>query len=277
MKKKNFILFFLLAVNLSMYSQVGINTENPQTTLDINGDFQIRGEFRAGSSTVDSVAVGKPGQYLISKGPGLPPAWGDMEMPVLNTGDYVLRDTQFAEDRIGITITGVTTSTLTDGSTLDAQWTVLEGLTTSITTSKDKNRIMLTAQTVIQSPLVPAGTSDDWSSALCGIFIGTKGAARSTFKLIAVRQGYMKGGHYPQLAFFLSSSYDDLLTGEYDVVVAYQRNGGSASHTDLPLHVGQGFDTGTGTQVANNFMNKSVVRVDVFEPESDDAGGGIGG
>lgn len=277
MRRRNFILFFLLTANLSLYSQVGINTENPQTMLDVNGDLQIRGEFRAGTSTDDEVAVGKAGQYLMSQGAGLPPVWGDMEIPQLKTGDYVLKDTQFAEDRIGLVINDLSNSSLSEGALLDSQWSVLEGLTTNITTTNDKNRVMFTCQTVMQSPFEDVTNGDsNWASALCGIFIGPKGGDRSTFKMIAVRQGSIKGGHYPQLPFTLVSSYDDLAKGQYDVVVAYQRREGTAPINALPLYFGQGFTT-TPVAVTNNFMNKSVIRVDVFEPESDDAGSGIGG
>jgi len=275
MRKSSFILFLLLTTQIT-YSQVGINTEDPQTTLDVNGDLQIRGEFRAGSSTNDEVAVGKAGQYLMSQGPGLPPTWGDMEIPELNTGDYVLRDTQFAEDRQGLALTTLSSSPITDGSTLDSQWSILEGLTTYITVSKEKNRVMFTSQTVVQSPYEGLLENDpSWATALCGIFIGEKGGDRSTFELVAVRQAYIKGAHYPQLGFMMISSYDDLPIGEHEVVVAYQRREGSDTLNALPLHIGQGFDTGKSVQVSNNFMNKSVIRVDVFEPESDN--GGIGG
>ncbi|MDU1906235.1 MAG: hypothetical protein E6772_15810 [Dysgonomonas sp.] len=269
MRRKKLGLFLwgvMFTVNYT-YAQVGINTEKPQTTLDINGDFQIRGEFRAGTDTNDEIAAGKSGQYLISQGAGLPPKWGDAgNGPSLSTGDYILRDTQFAEDRIGLMITGVNSPIITEGELLSSDWSVLHGLSTSITTTNSKNRIMFTTQTVVQSPFANDGSSTDWSSILCGIFIGAKGAAHNTFKLLGVRQGYIKSGHYPQLAFFQTSSYDDLPIGQYDVLVAYMRIDGTTSHTDLPLYVGRGFDTGTGVEVANNFMNKSVIRVDVFEP-----------
>jgi len=276
MEKCKFILFFLLIANLSAYSQVGINTENPKTTLDVNGDFQIRGEFRAGISTDDVVAVGTSGQYLMSQGSELPPVWADMEVPQLNTGDYVLKDTQFAEDKVGLSITALSNSALNEGATLDSQWSVLEGLTTDITVSKDKNRIMFTSQTVLQFSYEGVLVADaSWATTLCGIFIGKKGADRSTFKLVAVRQAYVKGSHYPQLSFTLISSYDDIEVGEHEVVVAFQRRDGSDTLNALPIYIGRGFDNGKAVQVSNNFMNKSVIRVDVFEPQSDNVA--IGG
>ncbi len=274
-KKKLIMLWGCLLTGISCaYSQVGVNTEHPHVLLDVNGDLQLRGEFRVGASTNNDVSVGKTGQYLMSQGPGLPPVWSTVETIQFDTDDYILRDTQFADDRIGIELDNVITTPIMEGELLNSEWTVLEGLTTTITTTKDKNRIMFTTQTVAQSPFSAPGSSADWSSIICGIFIGSKGAARSTFSLIAVRQGYIMGGHYPQLAYTLMSSYEDLPIGEYDVVVAYQQRGGSTSHTSLPLYVGKGFIIPGTVQITNNFMNKSVIRVDVFEPEDENSGSG---
>jgi len=267
------LLYFLISANL-IYSQVGIKTEKPTAKLDVNGDLQIRGEFRAGTSTDNTIAAGEDGQFLMSQGPGLPPKWGKVDKPKFDTGDYVLKDTQFAQDRTGLELTTLYNSPITEGTLLTNEWSVIEGLTTTITTTKDKNRIMFMCQTVMQSPFddtkeaLPEG-DNNWASALCAIFIGGEGAARSTFKLVAVRQGSIAGGHYPQLAFTLVSSYEDIPTGKYNVVVAYQRRDGTAKMNALPLYFGRGFTT-SPVQVTNSFMNKSVIRVDVFEPEDDD-------
>lgn len=263
------IILFLLLTSKTLCSQVGINTENPQATLDVNGDFQIRGEFRAGSSTDDEIAVGKPGQYLMSQGPGLPPTWGDIEMPELETGDYLLAASQFAEDRTGLILTTLGNSSISDGASFDSQWTVLEGLTTEIKVSKNKNRIVFTTQTIPQFNYAGELQSDvSWAAVLCGVFIGSKGADRSGFKLVAARQGYIRGGHYPQLGFVMISSHDDIPIGEHEVIVAYQRREGSSNLNALPMYIGRGFDTGTGMQINNNFMNKSKIRVDVFETQT---------
>lgn len=269
MRKYRLILFFILVTNVSIYSQVGINTENPHTMLDVNGDLQIRGELRAGTDTDDEVAAGKAGQILMSQGAGLPPKWGDLELPDYITGEYLLTDTRFAEDRTGIIINTVGNSSMTEGSTYDSQWQVIEGMTTNISVSKSKNRIMFTTQTVIQSPYEGVLTLDtSWGRIYCAIFIGLKDEDRSGFKLVAVREGYISGGHYPQLALSLISSYDNLAVGDYEIIVAFQRKAGADTILNLPTYVGRGFDTSKAVQVSNNFMNKSVIRVDVFEPEN---------
>lgn len=52
--------------------------------------------------------------------------------------------------------------------------------------------------------------------------------------------------------------------GEYEIVFAFQRRGGSSSLSSLDLYVGQGLPASI-SDVSNDFMNRTVARVDVFE------------
>lgn len=67
----------LLLFTTSAFSQVGINTTIPTETLHVNGNVRIDGDFKPGN------VPGATDQLLISKGPGVPPAWGP---GFLNTG-----------------------------------------------------------------------------------------------------------------------------------------------------------------------------------------------
>ncbi len=51
---------------------VGINTNNPQTTLDVNGDLNIENKLMLNNS------AGNPGQVLISNGSSTAPQWKDV-------------------------------------------------------------------------------------------------------------------------------------------------------------------------------------------------------
>ena len=266
MKKKTFLcLLFGLSFTSYSFSQMGINTELPKADLDVNGDVQFRGEIKFGVNPDDEITTGKAGQYLMSQGPGLPPTWGEIEIPELNTGDYVLRDTRFSEDRIGLILTTEITGDISVSSKLDANWSVIDQLTTSFTTTQNTNRIMVTMQTVAQTEF---GTivDDDYSTEFIGgIFVGKKGESYSNFNLLASRPSRVRGGHYPAFAYTLISSFDNLAAGEYELVVAFQRKESTyADLTAVPLHLGKGLPPGLG--VSNDFMNKSILRVDVFEP-----------
>lgn len=268
----------MLSTTSHTYSQIGINTNKPQTDLDINGDLQIRGEIRLEENS--TINTGESGQYLMSQGPGLPPTWGDIEIPELNTGDYLLTETTFAEDRIGVDISTISTNTISEDSKLDGDWSVVEGLTSKIKITEERNRMMFTTQTVVQSsyadvPKVDRGNL--WFTVMCGIFIGKEGEPNSNFKLVSVRQGYIKGGHYPQLAFQVTSSYDNMAAGEYLIKVAYQRREQSSHFDGIPVYFGKSFNT--TPSITNSFMNKSVIRVDLFESTNKDGseGGIIGG
>lgn len=68
MEKKNIILvLFFLMIGITCYAQVGINTEDPQATLDINGNLRIRTvEKCSGLPCIDSILVKTNGGYIQS-------------------------------------------------------------------------------------------------------------------------------------------------------------------------------------------------------------------
>lgn len=68
MGNKNFILvLFFLVLGMICYAQVGINTENPQATLDINGNLRIRTvEKCSGLPCTDFILVKNNGGYVQS-------------------------------------------------------------------------------------------------------------------------------------------------------------------------------------------------------------------
>lgn len=51
--KNKFILFTLLFLNLAINAQIGINTQNPKSTLDINGSFASKVSVVAANTTLD--------------------------------------------------------------------------------------------------------------------------------------------------------------------------------------------------------------------------------
>lgn len=89
-------LLALLLLNFFSLAQVGINTESPQSALDVNGNIQIRQEFRINGNP------GLPGQIYFSQGPSTIPQWKSANVSFLEDGQYQLVNTYAKSDQIGI-------------------------------------------------------------------------------------------------------------------------------------------------------------------------------
>lgn len=267
MYTKNFFLSLFICLPSFISAQVGINTTKPRASLDVNGDMQIRGELRVGTDTDPNVAAGKIGQVLTSQGPSSAPKWTDFKLTPVFNSDYTLVDAQIKTDRVGLVLNTDYDNVTTTNEVLNSSWTVIEGLTTDISVQNKINEIIYTLQTVVQSSNGDATRAgyDKSINFACGVFIGKKGADRSTFTLTSQRKGIIQGNHYPQYPLILVSSSENLEVGEYQLLFAFQRRGGTTALTSLPLYVGRGFDTNSSYNVSNNFMNESLVRVDIFE------------
>src|SRR5690606_9465408 len=92
------VLFFLLL--FPAHAQVGINTENPHTALDVNGSIQLRQELRVNGNP------GEPGEIYFSKGNIDEPEWKEVNVPFLEEGQYQLINTYAVSDEVGIDYTG---------------------------------------------------------------------------------------------------------------------------------------------------------------------------
>lgn len=253
-KKLLILVLFMVAANFS-YSQVGINTDNPKAELDINGDLQVRKELLLPSTeTPGTLTAGKVGQVIMSQGADKPAIWADFNLPSLISGEYVLKSTVFKEDRIGVSLTEAKTNPITDATKLDANWSEIPNLSIPVTTTNSKNRILITLQTVFISDFSGDGlATPNWANIICGIF--------ENDKLISARQDQVTGGYYPLRTFTMIYALDDLPVGSFDLRVAFQRRDSSTSAAGLPIHVGQGGDP----SVSNAFMDKSILRIDIFE------------
>lgn len=65
-----YTLFYIFSIATS-YAQIGICTENPMASLDVNGTIAMR----TGIFKVDNLSPGREGQLLMSQGEGQPPKW----------------------------------------------------------------------------------------------------------------------------------------------------------------------------------------------------------
>ncbi|WP_312553767.1 hypothetical protein [Empedobacter brevis] len=84
MKKIYFIaLVFTLLYHSRTYSQLGINTNTPQSTLHVNGSMQVTNEIYLGGTAELRGEPGTAGQVLKSGGSGQPAYWDDLLGPSL--------------------------------------------------------------------------------------------------------------------------------------------------------------------------------------------------
>lgn len=84
----------------STLAQVGINTETPQSALDVNGSIQLRHELRVKGT------AGQPGEIYFSRGNINDPQWIGVNIPFVEEGQYQLVNTYAKSDQLGIDFEG---------------------------------------------------------------------------------------------------------------------------------------------------------------------------
>lgn len=83
-------------------AQVGINTETPQSALDVNGSIQLRNELQINGTP------GTAGQVYFSQGNAAVNDWKNVNVPFLEDGQYQLVNTYAVKNQVGIDFTGYT-------------------------------------------------------------------------------------------------------------------------------------------------------------------------
>ena len=61
---KNKIFIFLVGISTNLFSQVGIGTDKPHTTLDINGSTNVSKEIRFNGTDLNIGLAGKQGDLI---------------------------------------------------------------------------------------------------------------------------------------------------------------------------------------------------------------------
>ena len=79
---------YTLFISQLAYSQVGVNTATPKSSLHDAGTLQVTKEIRVGSDNSVKGNAGTYGQVLVSKGEGQSPTWENIQeitvMPVVS-------------------------------------------------------------------------------------------------------------------------------------------------------------------------------------------------
>lgn len=265
--KKLLVIFYLFFVCGSIsYAQIGINTQNPQSTLDINGDLQLRNQLKVGTSTDPEISAGKNGQILTSQGSGLPPVWSTLELPDDPIrSKYIPVNTLSVEDEIGVTIPQDPSSPIIiqEFEALSDDWYMIPGLTTKFTLDKDSSIVSIAFETTAQSGynLSADDTTkglEDWLNLVGGIFIKKNGG---TAILETARQARIISSKYPQIIYNFFYVIEKMEKGDYELYFAFQRLESSTYLKPYPLYIG----TAGNVPISNSFMNKSYLRVNIYE------------
>ena len=238
--------------------QVGINTENPEKTLDINGDISLRKELRIGGDEFVKGNSGQYGQVLILQGPDTSPQWKFLNIPFLEDSEIKLQQSYIIQDEIGIDFNigsgdgnyiGVIDEPLT------ASWEKITGLDTTIEVGRPKNKVALFFQTGVEMSYVNGAPHTRF---ICGIFMDNK--------LKAVRGDQInifsaKTTNH-QTLFTMIYSLDNVSIGAHAIEVACRK-----IYTDAPTsHFAIGkIAPSAATLITNNFMLKSNLKIDIME------------
>jgi len=196
---KQIITITLFTFYASLYSQVGINTDAPNsgTGLDVNGKTNVTDRIYLGDENLNQ--TGSPGnnnQLIVSGGSTDSPKWDTKKLPngygetftmtYMNSGFDTTGADLGANGSIpyteGMTLNNTTVDTGTPCPQGDC-WKVLDNLTHTFPIYKNSNKINFTFQTTVQAKA--AGTL----SYGCGIFLKDPSAAdtNANYKLVGVR------------------------------------------------------------------------------------------
>ncbi len=168
---KNKIFIFLVAISPNLFSQVGIGTEKPHTTLDINGTTNVSKEIRFNGTDAKIGTAGKQG-YLISGNALNNNFWKNFDLPEGFLEGMVLTGSYVNSTFNGVSFPGTSSSSTlavpyTKGQAMASHWKELSDLNQKIKISKSVNLVTISVQTLVQ-------TSDQNSSFACGIYLDDK-------------------------------------------------------------------------------------------------------
>ncbi len=278
------IIIILLAGTLlgNVYGQVGVNTEDPTSALDINGSLRTMDNLLVGGSDAVIGSAGTAGQFLISKGAGIPPQWQTVTAATPVTGDWYLigsisrTDTQggllFDQSETSspvsyastysiyksVSATGNAWSITGNGSTT-AIWREFEDFALELPAFKYDLRVVINVQFLVQS-YWPLDTylRDIWMSYAVGVFkdIST-GTTQKTAQIMASRQGGVFGdskeNNNPQqlLTFVATIDLPASTTATKLYILGTQRNNSGAY---------DGGELTLGHLLSNSLVDDSILR-----------------
>ncbi|MDH1604106.1 hypothetical protein [Empedobacter sp. GD03739] len=244
---KNKIFIFLVAISPNLFSQVGIGTEKPHTTLDINGTTNVSKEIRFNGTDAKIGTAGKQGD-LISGNALNNNFWKNFDLPEGFLEGMVLTGSYANSTFNGVSFPGTSSSSTlavpyTKGQVMASHWKELSDLNQKIKISKSVNLVTISVQTLVQ-------TSDQNSSFACGIYLDDK--------LDFVRLGTVNAGVGNYRTLNLNATLSNMALGEHTIKFACaERN----IPTGTTLNIGKPIITTN----LNNVMAKTSSVILVLE------------
>lgn len=222
---KNIFYYTLLLIFFSntIFAQVGINTENPITTLDVNGDVNISGKIRTNGTDAVQGDPGDKNKALTSNGLDGAVSWEDVKIPVGYQGGLYLTAVEAVADRVGLNLVETGYGTYTENSPLTGDWTEIPGLSKQIQVTRATNKVHVQFQTTAQMNF--SGSA----SFACGIFMDNQ--------LKGVRVDVLRGDAGGYNIFNINSSFNNVSAGNHTFKVACRAR--TFSNTSGRLAIGQ--------------------------------------
>lgn len=250
------LLIFALSV-IVVDAQLGVNTETPKATLDVQGNIGVRNKIYLGGDNTASGLLGDVGTVLVSQGAAKPPVWKVIRRPNFDPFLYTIFNNSASNTEVGVII-GNTNSGYdvnTENQTLASYGgTVIPALTKNFQIDNADNIAVLSFETIahLQSTATNAGV--DFS---CGIFVDDllKGVRVYTLNQPTSSQ-------YTFYTYNLIAVAKTLTVGPHSAKVACKRRASVDSFTG---------NIGIGRMVAtnlNNFMTQSSLMVETYEKPS---------
>lgn len=238
-------------------AQLGVNTETPKATLDVQGNFGVRNRIYLGGDNTAPGLLGDVGTVLVSQGAAKPPVWKVIRRPNFDPFLYTIFNNSASNTEVGVII-GNTNSGYdvnTENQTLASYGgTIIPALTKDFQIDNSDNIAILSFETIahLQSTVTNEGV--DFS---CGIFVDDL--------LKGVRVYTLNQPTTSQFTFYtynLVAVAKALTVGSHSAKVACKRRASVNSFTG---------NIGIGRMVAsnlNNFMTQSSLTVETFEKPS---------
>jgi len=262
----------ILFYSTYLFSQVGINTKQPNSTLDINGDVILRNALSVGGTDALKGNPGITNQVLVSQGETKSPTWMTSKVPFMESGQYKLINTFVSEDQVGIT--SLSNGVAGDGVRLSnfddlfnstppanaAKWIKIAQLSIPLEVKAAKNKISYQFQTGVE--LVSTNAAGN-AGFMCGIFKDNKLDAMRPDKISVYAANTPN-----QYIYTLNYTKENEEVGNYTIDVACRKIDTSiiSNYFTIGNKVpAYGTNAATPNTTSNAFALKSFFKIDIAE------------
>lgn len=265
MNKKNIIfgVLLLLFTHITYAQKVGINTDNPQTTLDVNGAIQVRKDIKLGSAAGTAGSSGAAGYGFTSQGAGKSPVWSPMGLDISLgfgiTQSVVLADSVGMEHSSTTPITSLTAEYLEDSElTVANGWTELSNLKAEVRPTKTRNRLVITLQTAGQ-----VGTMRTMDAVFAiGIFLDGKLKSVRPLPLYGDDLFFAIGTLFDSFENLPLKANNEPYVIQVAAAIRYKTVENATDNSDWVAILGK---TITKTNNTNNLMNMTTLKMELYE------------